>query len=76
MYITLLHELVHMVAIHAGQDFTEGQIDAVSYGLYQLQLENPELWGKMKDETNPNKPKPRRLYRKAAGKSTTTKRRK
>ena len=40
---TLLHEIVHEIAIQAGQDLTEGQVDALAFGWYQVMRDNPEL---------------------------------
>ena len=43
---TLLHEIVHEILIQAGQnlgDRTEGVVDAVAFGWYQVMRDNPQL---------------------------------
>jgi hypothetical protein len=40
---TLLHEIVHEIAIQAGQDVSEGLVDAIAFGFYQVMRENPQL---------------------------------
>lgn len=40
---TLLHEVVHEIAIQAGQDLTEGMVDALAFGTYQVLRDNPKL---------------------------------
>ena len=40
---TLLHEVVHEIAIQSGQDLSEGQVDAIAYGWIQVMRDNPEL---------------------------------
>jgi hypothetical protein len=40
---TVLHEIVHEIAIQAGQDLTEGMVDAIAFGWYQVMRDNPDL---------------------------------
>ena len=40
---TLLHEVVHEIAIQAGQNVTEGLVDTIAYGWIQVVRDNPEL---------------------------------
>jgi hypothetical protein len=40
---TLLHEVVHEIAIQSGQDLNEGQVDAMAFGVIQVLKDNPEL---------------------------------
>ena len=40
---TLLHEVIHEIAIQAGQKITEGQIDYLAYGWIQVMRDNPQL---------------------------------
>jgi hypothetical protein len=40
---TLLHEIVHEIAIQAGQEITEGMVDAIAFGWYQVMRDNPDL---------------------------------
>lgn len=62
--ITTIHELIHIMAAHAGQEFTEGQIDSLSYAFFQLNRENPDFWGNMNTngQTTSDKPKSRRIH--------------
>jgi hypothetical protein len=41
--LTLLHEVVHMLFIHAGKKVSEETVEALSYELLGLLQENPEL---------------------------------
>src|SRR5688572_10293345 len=40
---TRMHEVIHEIAIQAGQEMTEGLIDAIAYGWIQTMRDNPEL---------------------------------
>jgi hypothetical protein len=40
---TLLHEIVHEIAIQSGQDVSEGLVDAIAFGIYQVVRDNPKL---------------------------------
>jgi hypothetical protein len=40
---TLLHEIIHEIAIQAGQEMTEGQVDSIAFGVYQVIRDNPAL---------------------------------
>jgi hypothetical protein len=40
---TLLHEIIHEIGIQAGQEMTEGMVDSIAFGIYQVMRDNPEL---------------------------------
>ena len=42
---TIWHELVHMVCMHAGLELKENQIEAIAFGVTEIQRLNPDLWG-------------------------------
>ena len=50
---TLLHEVVHEIAIQAGQKVTEGLVDTIAYGWIQVIRDNPELLEMITDRELP-----------------------
>jgi hypothetical protein len=40
---TLFHEIVHELAIQAGQDLNEGQVDSLAFGIISVLRDNPKL---------------------------------
>ena len=34
--VTLMHELIHIIGICSGAQFSEGQIDAIAYGMIEI----------------------------------------
>jgi len=43
---TLWHEVMHAILVHAGYErHDEGQLAALSYGIMQVLVDNPELRG-------------------------------
>ena len=39
----ILHEAVHAILENAGQEASEGMVDAIAYGMYALLSDNPGL---------------------------------